>query len=308
MLNSWIAAVCFAVLGSAARGGTSFVAADEWDDQADAIVANFSLHDIIGQMTQLAIYQVMTEDMELDEDIVRANAKMGVGSYLGAPLSTGYATIINGTYAWTAERFRSVISRIQEITMEENGGHPIVYGLDSVHGAGYLMDTVIFGHQINGGASFNPDLVYEMGRVTGRDTLAAGAPWVFSPMLEVSQNLLWSRTFESFGEDPHLVSVMADAVVRGIQSNNNTAACMKHFIAYSKTPSGHDKDGVTISDFDLLNYFVPPFKAAIGAGAMTVMENYISVNGVPVVENAKLLKKLLRHDLGFNGVATTDYN
>ncbi|GMF17383.1 unnamed protein product [Phytophthora lilii] len=167
--------------------------------------------------------------------------------------------------------------------MEENGGHPIVYGMDAVHGSALLTDTVFFGQQINGGASFNPDLVYEHGRVTARDALAAG---------------------ETFGEDPHLAAVMGDAIVHGLQSNNQTAACLKHWIAYSWGETG---EGVTISDFDLLNTLIPSFKAAIEAGALTGMKNYIAVNGVQVIENTKLLKTLLRDDVGLTGMMVTDF-
>ncbi|DBA00344.1 TPA: hypothetical protein N0F65_000529 [Lagenidium giganteum] len=264
-----------------------------------------TMDEVIGQMTQINIDSILnTDNGTLDEAKLRTFAKHKVGSYLNSPFAGGDK---NGKYGWTAEEWRKVITRIQEISMEENGGHPIIYGLDSVHGAGYVTNAVIFGQQINGGATFNPDLVYEMGRITGRDTVAAGVSWAFAPILEISQNPLWARTFETFGEDPYLVSVMGDAVVRGIQSNNGTAACMKHFIGYSKTPTGHDKDGVTLSDFDLLNYFVPPFMAAVKAGVMSAMESYNSINGVPVVSSPKILRDLVRKDMGFEGVVVTDW-
>ncbi|KAL3657442.1 hypothetical protein V7S43_017583 [Phytophthora oleae] len=146
-----------------------------------------------------------------------------------------------------------------------------------------------------------------MGRITSRDTMAAGIPWSFAPILDKSSNPLWARTYETFGEDPYTISVMADAVVRGMQSINGSAACLKHFIAYSKTPTGHDKDGVTLTDFDPLNYFAPRFKAGFDAGALTTMENYISVNGVPTIANPKLMTDLLRNDFGFDGVSVSDY-
>ncbi|KAG2502770.1 hypothetical protein JM16_009252 [Phytophthora kernoviae] len=101
---------------------------------------------------------------------------------------------------------------------------------------------------------------------------------------------------------------MADAIVRGIQSNNQSAACIKHFIGYSKTPTGHDRDNVIMADYDLLNYFMPPFKAAMDAGALSVMESYTSINGKPVIANSKILKDLLRTDLGFEGVLLSDWN
>ncbi|GMF61800.1 unnamed protein product [Phytophthora fragariaefolia] len=142
------------------------------------------------------------------------------------------------------------------------------------------MNATLFGAQINAGASFNPDLVYEQGRITGQDTRAAGISWIMGPVLEISYNPLWPRTFETFGEDPYLVSVMAETITRGLQSSNETAACLKHFVAYSRTPTGHDQDGVTISDYDLLNYFLPPFRHAW---------------------------VLLREDIGFDGVALSDF-
>ncbi|ETL86054.1 hypothetical protein L917_14482 [Phytophthora nicotianae] len=280
------------------------VAADQWDDRADEIVDSFSTEDLIGQMAQIDISVLMTDDLELDEEIVRKYAKMRVGSYLNSPLTNGPK---NGTYLWTAEKWREVVTRIHEVTMEENGGHPMIYGVDSVHGAIFVRGATLFGQQINAAASFRPDLVYEQGRITARDTLAAGIPWIFGPILGISRNPLWPRTFETFGEDPYLDSVMADAIVRGLQSNGSTAACMKHWIVYTKTPTGHDKDAVTVSDYDLLNYFLPPFKSAIDAGVLSAMENYISVNGVPLVSNKKLMNALLRDDLGWDGMMVTDY-
>jgi beta-glucosidase len=304
MLKSWFTAVVCTALGLAAQHGAPLVSADQWDERTDAIMATFTEDDIIGQMTQIDINQLLTDDNKIDEDKVRAYAKMRVGSYLTSPFMNGP---VNGTYMWTAEEWRERITKIQEITMEENGGHPMVYGVDSVHGAIFVKGAVLFGQQINGGASFNPDLVYEQGRITGRDTESSGVPWVFGPILGISRNPLWARTFETFGEDPYLNSVMGESIIRGLQSNNNTAACMKHWLVYTKTPTGHDKDAVTVSDYDMLNYFLPPFKAAVDAGVISAMENYISINGVPTVQNGKVMNALLRDDVGFDGMMVTDY-
>ncbi|KAE9116627.1 Lysosomal beta glucosidase [Phytophthora fragariae] len=277
---------------------------DPYDARAQAIVDGFTTAQVIGQMTQVDISTVMNpDDNTLNEDNVRAYAQQYVGSYL----NTIWDEPLGDKYGWNATEWRGIVSRIQEITMEENGGHPIIYGLDSVHGANYVSGAVLFGQQINSGASFNPDLVHKAGRITARDTQAAGIPWVFGPILEISQNPLWSRTYETFSEDPYLVAVMGEALVRGLQSYNQTAACMKHFIGYSKTPTGHDRDNVIMADFDLLNYFLPPFKAAIEAGAMSTMENYISINGDPVIANPRILNDLLRSDLGFDGLQVSDW-
>lgn len=196
--------------------------------------------------------------------------------------------------------WRDFITDVQAVNMEENG-IPMLYGIDSVNGANSMLGATLFPHQINTGATFNPDLAYEVGRITAQDTAAAGVPWIFGAILDISRSQLWPRVYETFGEDLHLVATMGSAVIRGMQANNVTAACMKHFIAYSKTPSGHDKDAVTITDFELLNEFLRPYLAAMDAGAKTVMESYSSTNGIPNVMNPKLLKKLLRDDMGFQG-------
>ncbi|KAG6591028.1 Lysosomal beta glucosidase [Phytophthora cinnamomi] len=304
MLKSWLSAVCYTAL-SFAVFNSGLAAADEWDAKVDEIMANFTNVDIVGQMTQIAGYGLINSTYQLDEEAVRGFAKYHVGSYLSPPMSA--LGEINGSYGWTTAQMREFVGGIQKIAMEENGGHPMIYGTDSAHGNALVTDTVFFGQQINAAATFNPDLLYEQGRITARDTLAAGISWIFDPVLDIMHNPLWPRVYETFGEDPYLASVMGAAVVRGIQSYNESAACMKHWIAYAWNPTGHDKDGVTMSDFDLLNTYFPSFKAAVDAGLLTGMENYISVNGVPIVENTKLLKELLRNDLGFEGLMVTDY-
>ncbi|KAE9305958.1 Lysosomal beta glucosidase [Phytophthora fragariae] len=261
---------------------------------------------MLGQMAQLDVSTILHRNRTLNRAIVHEHARLNIGSYLNTPGAELNDSNPNSTHNFSPREWRELITEIQDI-YAAHGSHPILYGLDSVHGANYVGGATLFGQQLNAAATFNPNLVYDMGRITARDTAASGIPWLFAPILEISQNPLWARTFETFGEDPHLVSVMADAIVRGIQSNGTTAACMKHIIGYSKTPTGHDRAGVTISDFDLLNHFAPSFMAAIKAGAMTAMESYISINGVPVVANTKILRDLVRHDMGFQGLIVTDY-
>jgi beta-glucosidase len=300
MLTSWVKALCVTALSVSAVAAQS----SALDAKADAIVAKFTVDDILGQMMQVDISSLMTNGT-LDDDKLKSYAKLKVGSYLSSPFLFGS---VNGKYAWSASDWRALLTRIQEVTMAENGGHPVIYGVDSVHGGVLVQNATLFGQQINAGASFNPTLVNKMGAITAKDTLSGGVPWVFGPILEISQNKLWARTFETFGEDPYLVSVMGSALIKGIQSKGEVAACMKHFVGYSKTPTGHDRDGVSMSDFELLNKFAPPFIAAVKAGVQTAMENYISINGEPVVASPKILRDLLRHDLGFEGFTVTDYN
>lgn len=282
----------------------SVAAAEDLDARAAAIVANMTSDQVLGQMTQYIVNLLLdyTNQSEFSEENTRTLAKLGVGSYLLTPFATA---AMDGKEGWTIAEWREFIADVQAVNMEESG-IPMLYGIDSVNGANSMLGATFFPHQINTGATFNPDLAHEVGRITAQDTVAAGVPWIFGPILDISRSQLWPRVYETFGEDPLLVATMGNAVIRGMQANNVTAACMKHFIAYSKTPSGHDKDAVTITDFELLNEFLLPYLHAMDAGAKTVMESYSSTNGIPNVMNSKLLKKLLRDDMGFDGLTVSD--
>ncbi|KAI1313927.1 hypothetical protein EDD11_002391 [Mortierella claussenii] len=184
--------------------------------------------------------------------------------------------------------------------------------LDSVHGANYVDGAVLFPQQIGLAATFNITHAYEAGRVTAKDTRAAGIPWVFAPILDVAVHKLWPRVYETFGEDPYLVSSMGSALIKGLQGNYKTdrtrvAACMKHFIGYSASRNGQDKSSAWIPDNILMDYFVPSFDAAVKAGVATAMETYIDINGQPVVGSHFYLTELLRNRLGFKGMLVTDW-
>ncbi|KDO22380.1 hypothetical protein SPRG_11332 [Saprolegnia parasitica CBS 223.65] len=272
-------------------------------DSARAIVANMTVQAMAAQMTQLDIGQVLNSDLTLNEAQVEAYAKLGIGSYLNSPFAGGPK---NAKYGWNATEWRDILGRIQAIHRKIDR-HPILFGLDSVHGANYVANAVLFPHQINAGASFNRRLVKELGFYTARDTAAAGIPWIFGPILDVTSHKAWPRVYETFGEDPFLVTQMASQIVHGLQDNHTIAACFKHFIGYAATPSGHDRDPITLSDYEILNYYMPPFQAAIDAGALSGMMNYVSLNGVPMGANRKMLINLLRGDLAFKGMLVTDW-
>ena len=166
------------------------------------------------QMTQLDIGQVLNSDLTLNEAQVEAYAKLGIGSYLNSPFAGGPK---DAKYGWNATEWRNVLGRIQAIHRKIDG-HPILFGLDSVHGANYVANAVLFPHQINAGASFNRRLVHDLGFYTARDTVAAGIPWIFGPILDVTSHKAWPRVYETFGEDPYLVTQMASQIVHGMST------------------------------------------------------------------------------------------
>ncbi|KAF9934984.1 hypothetical protein FBU30_009407 [Linnemannia zychae] len=242
------------------------------DDDIQKLAESMTLRELAGQMTQIQIGMLLDSEGELD-----------------------LAKVEYWVREWGVGSFLDTPTK-----------------LDSVHGANYVDGAIMFPQQIGLAATFNATHAYEAGRITAKDTRAAGIPWVFAPILDVAVHKLWPRVYESFGEDPHVVSVMGSAVIKGLQGNykkdrTRVAACMKHFIGYSASRNGQDKSSAWIPDNYLMDYFVPSFQAAIDSGVATAMETYIDVNGQPVVGSHFYLTELLRHRMGFNGMLVTDW-
>ncbi|CAK4818419.1 unnamed protein product [Aphanomyces euteiches] len=273
--------------------------AQDLDAQVQAIVDRMSVEELIGQMTQINIDYVMTGAKTVDTGAVQSLANQFVGSMLNTPINDG-----SNNPGFSVSQWRDTITQIQNI--HAKAGRPIVYGLDSLHGANYVKDAVLFPQQVNIGATFNPTFAKSMGSTAGRDTKAAGIPWLFTPCLDVSRHKGWPRTYETFGEDPVVVSSMAKNAVEGIQGQG-IAACFKHFMGYSASPTGKDRDPITLSTDEILNIFMPSFKAAIDAGVMTGMGSYIQLNGVPMSANRRLTIDLLRNDLKWDGMLVSDW-
>ena len=244
--------------------------------------------------------------LEIDHDrAIKALVDYKVGSVLNT---------INNT-AQTPETWHNAISVIQQYAMDSNTLKiPIIYGIDAIHGTTYTDGATMFPQQITTAASWNPKNAYNMAMVSAYETRASSIPWNFSPVLDLGLDPRFPRQFESFGEDPLLVKTFGEAMIRGYQGDSNQihnktkiAACMKHFIGYHATISGKDRTPSYIPDHVLSEYHIPSFKAAIDAGAKTIMINSGIINGIPVHSSYKILTDLLRNRLGFEGVILTDW-
>jgi beta-glucosidase len=173
----------------------------------------------------------------------------------------------------------------------------------------------LFPQQIGQAATWNPDLVLKGAEITALECRISGIPWNFSPVLDLGRQPLWSRFFETYGEDVYLAKTMTSASIRGYQGNHpelgiddrHVAACMKHFLGYSYPLSGKDRTPAWIPERELREYYLPTFQTAIEEGALTVMINSGELNGTPVHVNHDILTKLLRNELGFKGLAVTDW-
>lgn len=257
-----------------------------------------------GEMTQLTLGTLLegtdpyepTEPHRLDPEKVRkAIETHHIGSVLNC-----------GNHAYTLEQWRELVHQLQSSAAKRSPATPILYGVDAVHGANYTTGAALSPQQIGLAATWNPELVHTLAAGTAHELLAAGTPWNFAPILDVGRDPRWPRFWETFGEDPMLVSELGVAAVTGTQSVG-AAATMKHFLGYSMPLTGKDRTPAWIPERQLHEIFVPPFRAAIEAGAMSVMINSSEINGIPVHSDEALLTGLLREKLGFSGLVVTDW-
>ena len=279
---------------------------DDW-------IARMSVEDKAGQMTQLDISMVVRSGscpVTLDPaKLADVLGRLRLGSLLNSPFSGGP---VCGKTGWNASEWRGIVAQVQA-EAARHGLPPLAVGVDSIHGANYVHEATLFPQQLGLAATFDVSLARRMGVVTGKDTRAAGLHWMFSPVLGLGVNPLWSRLYETFGEDPLLASQMGAAMIGGLQAAPEergllrAAATMKHFIGYSAPRIGEDRDGSWLPTRVLLEYFVPPFEAAVKAGVASAMESYGEVNGEPVAASSRLLKGLLRRRLNFSGLLVTDW-
>jgi beta-glucosidase len=273
--------------------------------RVEALLPRMTLEEKIGQMTQLEIGMVTTgKDQEIQIDpakLEKAIAKYGVGSILNVK-----------DQALPLERWRDIIRKIQEASQRTRLKIPVIYGIDSIHGANYLRGSTLYPQEIGMAATWNPELMQRLAEITAVETRAAGIPWTFSPVLDLGRQPLWPRFYETFGEDPYLAKVLGAAFVRGIEgddisSPNHIATSLKHYVGYSFPLNGRDRTSAWVPENYLREYFLPPFAAAVKAGARTVMVNSAEINGIPGHINHHILTDILRGELGFQGVVVSDW-
>ncbi len=282
------------------------------DISIDSLLKMMNTEEKVGQMSQVDLGVVAVGDIcnlknpqALDIDKLKlAIAKYKVGSILNVGCGSGTIAMDN---------WRQIIDAIQNTNNQFSRLKiPVLYGIDAIHGANYTMGATLFPQEIGQAATWNPQLVEQANAISAYETRASAIPWNFSPVLDLGRQPLWSRFFETYGEDVFLAKTMARSAVNGLQGSNTdnpykVSACMKHFLGYSFPLSGKDRTPAWISDRELREYFVPTFQQAINAGAKTVMINSGDINGTPVHANYDILTGLLRHELGFTGVAVTDW-
>ncbi|HLF33749.1 MAG TPA: glycoside hydrolase family 3 N-terminal domain-containing protein [Cyclobacteriaceae bacterium] len=283
---------------------------DVMEEFIDSLLEEMSLTAKIGQMTQVNEVYFMSDPGTI-QDTSGFNELLDTAKAASVIREFQVGSFLSGGKR-SPEEWIFIISELQKLNLRYSENHiPFIFGIDHVHGANYVSNGTIFPHEINIAATFNPELAFQAGVFTAREAAPLGHHWNFAPILDVTRNKMWPRVYETYGEDTYLASVMGAEYIRGVQETRqgpySMAACAKHFLGYSFTLSGWDRAPAEISPQGLLELQVPVFKSAVDAGVMSVMINSGEINGTPVHASYYYLTELLRDQLGFQGVAITDY-
>jgi len=283
---------------------------NEQNKKIKDLIDNMTIEEKVGQTCQITLDAILMKDSSglLIEphtiDTVKLNKAIfdyKIGSILN---------VSNHTFSLL--KWNSIINKIQTTALLSKHQIPIIYGVDAIHGATYIQKSTLFPQEIGLAATWDTTHAKLMGEITAYETRASGVSWNFSPVLDLGREPIWSRFFETLGEDVYLTKSMGKSIVNGYQGNGiidkyHVAACLKHYVGYSTPKTGRDRTPALIPNRTMEELYLPPFKAAIDAGALTVMINSGEVNGIPGHANKYLLTDILKNKWGFVGFAVSDW-
>ena len=289
---------------------SSFLLDSENEESISSLINDMTIEEKVGQTCQITLDAILKKDSsgvllephQIDQEkLDQAILEYNIGSVLNV-----------SNHTFSLETWHSIIDDIQTIALTTNHKIPIIYGVDAIHGATYIQNSTLFPQEIGLAATWDTSHARVMGAITAYETRASGVPWNFSPVLDLGRQPIWSRFFETLGEDVYLVKTMGKSIINGYQGNGmidkyHVAACLKHYVGYSYPSSGRDRTPALIPERTMEEYYLPPFKEAIDAGALTVMINSGEVNGIPGHANKYLLTDVLKDKWGFSGFTVSDW-
>lgn len=310
--NIFVVVLLILLIASGAINAKIKLTSEALEHRIDSVLKKMTLEEKVGQMSQYTLdvlgkgggAYASDEPLQIDPEMLNLLfGKYKVGSILN----------VTNNRARTTEVWEGVIKTIQEKALKETG-IPVIYGIDAIHGTTYTAGSTLFPQEIAMAATFNPGLMTKGSQVAAYETRASNIPWTFSPTMDLGRDSRWSRIWESYGEDAYLNAVMASASVRGYQgtdrnniSQNNIAACLKHYMGYGVPVSGKDRTPALIAENDLREKFFEPFRAAVANGALSVMVNSGIINNINTHADKRLISEWLKRDLNFDGVVVTDW-
>ncbi|MFM1945781.1 MAG: hypothetical protein RL207_64 [Bacteroidota bacterium] len=280
------------------------------DKSLNVRISQMSIEEKVGQTCQITLDVITQTDAK---GVTLTPATIDTAKLNEAILKYHVGSVLNvGWHTLSLEEWKGIIPAVQRSYTTGKTKIPVIYGIDAIHGVNYTVGATLFPQEIGLAATWNPTLAKKFGEITAYETRASGIPWNFSPVLDLGRQPLWSRTFETLGEDPYLISQMGTAIIDGYQGSTtpdefHVASCMKHFVGYSGTNSGRDRTPAWIPEKYMKELYLPSFRAAVEHGALTVMINSGAVNGVPGHINHHLITETLKEEWGFEGFAVSDW-
>ena len=293
-LKPVFAGIFISLTASMSHGAPLF---SEYDQQADALLAQMTLDEKIGQMTQ-----VDSGALAHPADVQKY--------FLGSVLSGGNSDPATGN---TAQDWLAFVTSFQDQALQTRLKIPLLYGIDAVHGHNNIDGATVFPHHIGLGATHDPRLVERAERITAEEVAGTGIRWAFAPCVTVPQNERWGRTYEGYSDNTKLVAQLGAAATVGLQGKKLSAkpasvlACAKHFIGDGGTTDGIDQGNTVCDEATLRKLYLPPYQAAIKAGVGSIMVSYSSWNGQKMHGNKYLLTDVLKGELGFQGFLVSDW-
>ena len=276
-------------------------------ERVEDLLSRMTIEEKVAQMCQYVGLNYLKSENEssLTQEILNSDSKASYKGFLKKDIAQMVVDGKIGSFLHVLQAKESNL--LQELALKSRLKIPLIIGIDAIHGNGMVKGTTVYPSPISISASFTDTLSYKVGIQTAKEVRAAGSHWAFTPNIDVLRDPRWGRVGETFGEDPLLVSNMGVSMIKGLQETNKVIACAKHFIAGSEPVNGLNSSPMDISERNLREIYLKPFKKAVEAGVYSIMTAHNELNGVPCHMNKYLMKDILRDEFEFKGFIVSDW-
>ena len=276
-------------------------------ERVEDLLSRMTIEEKVAQMCQYVGLNYLKSENEssLTQDVLNSDSKASYKGFLKKDIAQMVVDGKIGSFLHVLQAKESNL--LQELALKSRLKIPLIIGIDAIHGNGMVKGTTVYPSPISISASFTDTLSYQVGIQTAKEVRAAGSHWAFTPNIDVLRDPRWGRVGETFGEDPLLVSNMGVSMIKGLQETNKVIACAKHFIAGSEPVNGLNSSPMDISERNLREIYLKPFKKAVEAGVYSIMTAHNELNGVPCHMNKYLMKDILRDEFEFKGFIVSDW-
>ena len=276
-------------------------------ERVEDLLSRMTIEEKVAQMCQYVGLNYLKSENEssLTQDVLNSDSKASYKGFLKKDIAQMVVDGKIGSFLHVLQAKESNL--LQALALKSRLKIPLIIGIDAIHGNGMVKGTTVYPSPISISASFTDTLSYKVGIQTAKEVRAAGSHWAFTPNIDVLRDPRWGRVGETFGEDPLLVSNMGVSMIKGLQETNKVIACAKHFIAGSEPINGLNSSPMDISERNLREIYLKPFKKAVEAGVYSIMTAHNELNGVPCHMNKYLMKDILRDEFEFKGFIVSDW-